>query len=813
MHRWLVLSLTVLLSLVVTAACSNNSQQPVLPDTKGDLTSATSSFENGNSFLLGYYDVYFDIGTAEFEVIENRTASFTLNIVPFLNQMTIPQNGITFDSIVLHQDDPSFLGVDVEFSIYHPFPGYDQYDAYDLRGIIIGDGADTLMYDGLRTARHGTDLWMKNPDGYTRWFNPTEFTSELIFGYVPGGWQNYAGNATLNPYKYYAKHLQKDDDLWAYLTGDNNWDGIFESGAGRNMELEFPLPPDGLGIRFGYAVVVCWEDQGSEGPFYPVHVPEPVAISVTVTPDIWYNEIDGSGGDLILDLDLFAWENQPDSVKIESSVLDSVVEFDYETYASPGGDHYSTWHVEASAKQLHTADDHYFRVIAEYENLGYSNDFPDIPHPLSPLAAFFRSDLEIGSGPGNQPPDCDITSDPEVPYSGSIPVTITFDASGSSDPDADVLTFAWDTDNDGNFDDGFNPTVDVMYDTEGTYTVCVKVSDGISESICCISDFEIIDETVWKNIPLRNNFAAYDVAVIHDNGDILILYSDDQVWKYPADTCYQSGELFYTVNCDSPSHDFHPTMMDCNRLGVAILGHTATNVMWTWHYDSDGNKLGEYGLCGACTGNPKLMPDVTAFANNGAYHDHLAVIAGGNPGTYETNWWYNYGPEDTYNSFNGQWASLRALPGITYFDHREVIALEGDINGDDLWLLEGPPENKGTRWTNGSGGVYAITYDGSYFPSSSDLVYWHSPVDLTRDENNRLLMLDENSGQGIISAWIPGAAGGTYESEVGDPTTISEQPRAVDGSDYDGKMFVIHGDTYNSTTGYKLSIFFPDELP
>ena len=392
MTRWIPIILTVMLFGTLLTGCGSrgtpvDASLPDITDQSGNAAQST----DGTTFTLGYYDIYFDIQNQEFEAVFNRNASFTLNIVPFLNQMTIPQYGITFDNIVIHNDDPLFLGVDVEFSVYHPFPGYPQYDAYDMRGVLIGNGAKTLEYNSLRTEEHGTDVWMKNADGYTRWFNPTDFTTELIFGYAPGGYQNLAGDSQVNPYKYYGKHLGKDDDLWSWLTIGPNYDGIFESGSGRTMEIEFQLPPAGIGIMFGYAVVVTWEEQGPTGPYYPVHCPEAVAAQVTQTPDVWYDPNTGnSGGSLILDIDLFGWDYQPSIVKIESSVLDGIAEFDFDTYAGEGGEHYSTWHVESEATTLTSNENHYYWVIAEYGDFDYKNGLPEIPSADGPLAAFFR---------------------------------------------------------------------------------------------------------------------------------------------------------------------------------------------------------------------------------------------------------------------------------------------------------------------------------------------------------------------------------------------------------------------------------------
>ena len=271
MNRWTVLIMALVLGAFAVTSCSGGGGNPAAPPTSTEgFTEANNQGLQAHTYLFGYWDIFFDVECREFEVVENRTASYTLNIIPFLNLMASPPRGITFGSIVVHDDDPAFLGVDVDFQIHHPFPTFEQYRAYDLMGVVMGHGASFLEYEGynLRHAQYGTDLYMKNADGYTRWFNPPEFPTELIFGWAPGGFQNLKGNANVNPYKYYAQDLAPTADVWEFLTSGDNNDGYFYSGNGRMMELEFPMPPEGIGLQFGYAAVVCWEEL-YDGPYYP----------------------------------------------------------------------------------------------------------------------------------------------------------------------------------------------------------------------------------------------------------------------------------------------------------------------------------------------------------------------------------------------------------------------------------------------------------------------------------------------------------------------------------------------------------------
>jgi hypothetical protein len=56
--------------------------------------------------------------------------------------------------------------------------------------------------------------------------------------------------------------------------------------------------------------------------------------------------------------------------------------------------------------------------------------------------------------------------------------TVTLDASNSTDPDGDTLSYSWDLDNDGSFDDATGPVIETSYRSAGDKTISVKVFDG-----------------------------------------------------------------------------------------------------------------------------------------------------------------------------------------------------------------------------------------------------------------------------------------------------------------------------------------------
>ncbi|OIP81206.1 hypothetical protein COW94_00730 [Candidatus Peregrinibacteria bacterium CG22_combo_CG10-13_8_21_14_all_44_10] len=61
---------------------------------------------------------------------------------------------------------------------------------------------------------------------------------------------------------------------------------------------------------------------------------------------------------------------------------------------------------------------------------------------------------------------------------GDIPLTVEFDASGSVDPDGEIVSYEWDLDGDGKFDDGEDVTAEYTYEQAGTYEVSLRVTDN-----------------------------------------------------------------------------------------------------------------------------------------------------------------------------------------------------------------------------------------------------------------------------------------------------------------------------------------------
>jgi PKD repeat protein len=74
----------------------------------------------------------------------------------------------------------------------------------------------------------------------------------------------------------------------------------------------------------------------------------------------------------------------------------------------------------------------------------------------------------------NQPPAARVSA---TPTSGNAPLTVSFDGTGSTDPEMQPLGYSWDLNGDGVFGDATTPTATYTYTTDGTYTAALRVTD------------------------------------------------------------------------------------------------------------------------------------------------------------------------------------------------------------------------------------------------------------------------------------------------------------------------------------------------
>jgi len=124
---------------------------------------------------------------------------------------------------------------------------------------------------------------------------------------------------------------------------------------------------------------------------------------------------------------------------------------------------------------------------------------------------------------------CKPTADPNGPYEGCVGEPITLNGSGSSAQVGTIVAWDWDLDNDGEYDDAFGETVQWTWDSEGTFTIGLKVtsSDSLTLTdtaqttvkitpcvVVCIDDLTARAKTgkvqlVWTHIPDTDRYDVY----------------------------------------------------------------------------------------------------------------------------------------------------------------------------------------------------------------------------------------------------------------------------------------------------------------
>jgi hypothetical protein len=276
--------------------------------------------------LWGLYEVAYNAETHRIEAIPLRGPAFALNVVHFLQ----PPAGSAANLAVEVLDDSTFLEdgrIDVRVILHHPFPGMDVFTGFDVCGVFITEGTLVSPWDAdLTYANPDVDPTLLNPDGYTRWMNPSEFLSGNIFGYVPGVWgtsessenSGFIAGATLNPYKYFCMGLSPDESIADWLMNPESVSnrGMFPSGAScaRDYELLFPIKEGWPNFMFNYAVLANWcepdvnppEDPLTDFPIdanarYPLHMIGEDNSQVYYTPEDF-------GGTVRVSLNVFDWD-------------------------------------------------------------------------------------------------------------------------------------------------------------------------------------------------------------------------------------------------------------------------------------------------------------------------------------------------------------------------------------------------------------------------------------------------------------------------------------------------------------------------
>jgi len=321
----------VLLTLIALAIFLPGCQDsPVMPENSQNqgLSDSTQAVSGAGHQCLGYYQVVFDTENDSIEIVQLKSTDLHLNVVNFLNASM----GISIAGVPSEHDPPTGLFV-FDITLTHPFAMKTQFAGFDVKGILMTPGTLTI---GPLTLADLDETRLENADGYTRWWNPTEFTGGGVFGYSDGIYANASASqltSTLNPFKVFADILDATDHLGILINEPLDTPegrAVFTAGSEntRRYRIRFPMTP-GPQIVFGYAVDASWAMPSPNPPAeipddFPIQANQPEAFNVGVEQVIntlYYDTETGTGGGVLrLQLDVNDWQG------IDSGDIDGEVE-------------------------------------------------------------------------------------------------------------------------------------------------------------------------------------------------------------------------------------------------------------------------------------------------------------------------------------------------------------------------------------------------------------------------------------------------------------------------------------------------------
>ncbi len=384
--------------------CSTGGVAPSAPDT-GIPDEARI---NDSHSLLGLWQGIIDPDVESIDLVRMRDAEMHLNALPFLEPPALVN--LTLETLQFNGNI-----IEADIGLRHPFLGLDEFSGFDVCGIFITSGSVGGFDNGDLLMPGDGDTRLLNPDGFTRWWNPSEFpvNEGTMFSYNDGllGTPDSVGNftATLNGYKYFCDDLTDPDGKLSDVSLDGR--GLFS--AGQKNVRHYTIQMEG-GLVFNYAVDACWHFPDGPGPYtapddFPpdANRPEAWRIQINETGNTLWNDGDGNGGELSVAINVYDWFN-PDmnTVRVESPGNFEMVE---SAVPTGGGAGFSTYAIDITdATPAEGSIDLFISV--ESDSVGYGGLFPG-----KPVTAYFTSSAEV---------------DDEAPVIGDGGV-ITFGGSGT----------------------------------------------------------------------------------------------------------------------------------------------------------------------------------------------------------------------------------------------------------------------------------------------------------------------------------------------------------------------------------------------
>jgi len=202
------------------------------------------------------------------------------------------------------------------------------------------------------------------------------------------------------------------------------------------------------------------------------------------------------------------------------------------------------------------------------------------------------------TGQPNEPPVARLTADP---LSGEAPLTVNFDAGGSTDPESLPLAFEWDWEGDGTYDFSSGPvaTAQHVYAGAGDFNATMRVTDSAfqSDTASVLISVSEAGAPEWHISVLDglSDDASYSASLAEINGRPAVTYCGFEPYEFryirALDAVGQNWAA--PIVLDTDGGDWSTLLMVNGRPAASYYYRTAGDLRYIRAEDPDGESWGE----------------------------------------------------------------------------------------------------------------------------------------------------------------------------------------------------------------------------
>ena len=151
------------------------------------------------------------------------------------------------------------------------------------------------------------------------------------------------------------------------------------------------------------------------------------------------------------------------------------------------------------------------------------------------------------------------TAEAGGPYTGQVGDTIMLSAAGSADPDGTIAAYAWDLDNDTQYDDASGAATTFAASTVGAFTVGLQVTDDDGATGTDLATVTVSEASHWTHAKVDDEASAFfDDSYVHE----IHITFDNQDWY----------NVLYDSHANDPDDPYFEADFECDGIVIENVG-------------------------------------------------------------------------------------------------------------------------------------------------------------------------------------------------------------------------------------------------